>query len=315
LTTDPTVVGAGHHAPVLREEVVGALRPEVGQVMVDCTFGRGGHTRALLACLGATGRVVALDRDPDAVQVAREMADDRLCVVHAPFSELAAVLGERHLLGKVDGVLLDLGVSSPQLDEAHRGFSFRVDGPLDMRMDPSRGQSAAEWLATVDEAELMQVLRTLGEERFARRIARAVVRHRAVEPLTRTAQLAKLVSAACPFKERSKHPATRTFQAIRMSVNGELDELDAGLSGSLEALSPGGRLAVISFHSLEDRKVKHFMRAQHKGPELPRGLPPPPDMPLPPLGRVHRPIRAGEVEVLGNPRARSAVLRIAEMRP
>jgi len=235
--------------------------------------------------------------------------------VHGPFSALADYVSDRDLLGKIDGILLDLGVSSPQLDDAERGFSFMRDGPLDMRMDPTRGQSAAEWLLTAEESDITWVLKTYGEERFAKRIARAIVERNREQPMTRTKELAEVVAAATPVKDKFKHPATRTFQAVRIWVNSELDEIELALKGSLDALAPGGRLSVISFHSLEDRLVKRFMREQSRGPQVPAGLPMT-EAQLNKLGGRH--LRAlgklmpGEEEVAENPRARSSVLRIAE---
>jgi 16S rRNA (cytosine1402-N4)-methyltransferase len=299
------------HAPVLLRAAVDALSLAPNDVVLDCTFGRGGHTRAMLAKLGPTGRVYALDRDPDAVahgeRVKRE--DPRLEIAHCAFSDLKGALdtlGVAH----VNAILFDLGVSSPQLDDGTRGFSFVRNGPLDMRMDPSRGQSAEEWLAHVSLRDLTLTLTNLGEERFARRIASAIVRARAETAITTTGELADIVAAAVPKREVSKHPATRSFQAIRMVVNDELGQLRSGLEGALECLAVGGRIAAISFHSLEDRIVKHFMREHHRGPELPRGLPAPADWPQPELVAVAKPVKAGAAEVAANPRARSAILRV-----
>lgn len=284
----------------------------------DCTFGRGGHTAALLARGGPGTRVLALDRDPQAVEEGMRMAarDARLSVHHAAFSELASIAARLEL--RFDGVLFDLGVSSPQIDRPERGFSLRGDGPLDMRMDPSRGESAAEWLARAGVQEIETVLRELGEERFARRIAAALVHARDSAPIATTARLAELVAAAVPARSRradpGQHPATRTFQAIRMHVNRELEELDAGLAQALECLRPGGRLAVVSFHSLEDRRVKRFLRERSHPPRPSRHAPPPlDDEPAPRLRLVGRAARPGAGEIARNPRARSAVLRVAEV--
>jgi len=303
------------HEPVLRDEAVAALNVRADGRYVDATFGRGGHTRAILARLGAAGRVLAMDRDPDAIAAATAEfgGDARVAIVRRTFSMLGETIAEQGWAGRVNGILFDLGVSSPQLDAAERGFSFLRDGPLDMRMDPSRGESAADWLRCADEAEIADVLHTLGDERYARRIARAIVRSRVAAPITTTRQLATLVAEAVPTRERSKDPATRTFQAIRLHVNRELDELAAALPQALAALAPGGRLAVISFHSLEDRMVKQFLRREARGAELP------PDLPVRHveipvrLRLVGKAIRPGEDEVRRNPRARSAVLRVAEV--
>ncbi len=302
------------HRPVLLDEVVAALRPGGDQVLVDATFGRGGHTRALLARLGPRARVLALDRDPEAVAAAERLAaaDPRLSVEHARFGELERVVAAHGLLGEVDGVLLDLGVSSPQLGEPRRGFGF-AEGPLDMRMDPTCGTPAAAWLAAAGEAEIARVLRRYGEEPQARRIARAIVARRAERPITTTAELAELVArVAVPEPGRARrHPATRTFQALRIQVNAELEELEAALAALPALLAPGGRVAVISFHSLEDRMVKRFLRRCQRG-EAPRRLPLRAAEQPPALVVVGRARRAGAAEVAANPRARSAVLRVAE---
>jgi 16S rRNA (cytosine1402-N4)-methyltransferase len=301
---------------VLVEELMRALEPRDGGVYADCTYGRGGHCRALLERGGPRTRVLALDRDPQAVQHAQALAreDARLIVVHAPFSRLAAVAGEQGLM--FDGVLFDLGISSPQIDEPQRGFSLRGDGPLDMRMDPDAGLSAAEWLAAAGEEEIERVLREFGDERFARRIARALVRAREDAPITRTAQLAQIVAGAIPARARradpGQHPATRTFQAIRIHLNAELEELEQGLDQALACLRPGGRLAVVSFHSLEDRRVKRFMRALSRPPRPSRHAPLPEREPAARLRTCGKAVRAGSAELARNPRARSAVLRVAE---
>jgi 16S rRNA (cytosine1402-N4)-methyltransferase len=301
------------HVPVLLAEVVRALNIEPNGIYVDATYGRGGHASAMLPLLSAQGRLIAFDRDPAAVAdaQARFAGEARVQICHAPFSELAPQLQALGMLGRVNGILLDLGVSSPQLDEPARGFSFRTEGPLDMRMNPQAGESAAQWLARAEEEEIVRVLRELGEERFARRIARAIVRARAEQPIVTTAQLRELVARAVPTRERGKDPATRTFQAIRIHVNRELEELAAALPQAVAALAPHGRLAVISFHSLEDRMVKRFLRAEsrreHPLPDLPVEIDTPGRLRL-----VGKKILPGADEVQRNPRARSAVLRVAE---
>lgn len=302
------------HLPVLPTETLAALNLHPNGIYVDGTFGRGGHTAAILKGLGPHGRLLALDRDPDAARwAAQQFGDDpRFTFIQTPFRRLATVLEEQGCLGQVNGILLDLGVSSPQLDDAERGFSFRRHGPLDMRMDPLAGVSAADWLNRIGEAELDQVLVEYGEERFHRRVARAIVSARQQTLLTTTTQLATLVAAVVPTREPGRHPATRTFQAIRIAVNDELGELQAALPQAVPALAAGGRLAVISFHSLEDRMVKQFLREQAKGRELPLGLPvmgKPEGQTLRLIGRA---IRPGAAEAAANPRAHSATLRIAE---
>ncbi|WP_115719998.1 16S rRNA (cytosine(1402)-N(4))-methyltransferase RsmH [Gallaecimonas mangrovi] len=301
------------HVSVLLNESIKALAIAPDGLYVDGTFGRGGHSRAILEQLGPNGRLVAIDRDPAAIAEAKTITDPRFSIVQGPFSGLAEYLTELGLAGKVDGLLLDLGVSSPQLDDAERGFSFMRDGPLDMRMDPTSGQSAADWLNRADANDIAFVLKTFGEERFAKRIARAIVERREQAPLSRTGELADLIAKAVPVKEKHKHPATRSFQAVRIYINSELDEVKQALDGALKALAPGGHLAVISFHSLEDRLVKQFIRVQEKGPELPPGLPVTQDqlkhhMKLKSLGK---PIFPSEEETQANPRARSSVLRVA----
>lgn len=300
------------HVPVLAREVIEALAIRPDGTYVDGTFGRGGHSRLILRALSPRGRLVALDRDPAAIAAGQALEDARLVLVKAPFSALARVLDEVGV-ERVDGILLDLGVSSPQLDEAGRGFSFRLDGPLDMRMDPQTGVSAAAWIAQADENEMMEVFRRYGEERFARQIAHAIAQAREVSPILTTGQLAQIVAGAVRRREPGQHPATRTFQAIRIYLNRELEELTAVLPTCVQRLKPGGRLAVISFHSLEDRIVKRFMRDEERGPELPRDLPlRAVDLPGGRLRRLGKAVRAGAAEVAGNPRARSAVLRVAE---
>ena len=261
------------HTTVLLDEAVNALNIKEDGVYIDGTFGRGGHSRLILSQLGEQGRLFAIDRDPQAIAAAAAIDDPRFTIIHGPFSALADYVEARGLTGKVDGILLDLGVSSPQLDDAERGFSFMRDGPLDMRMDPTRGLSAAEWLLQAEENDIAFVLKTYGEERFARRIARAIVERNRLQPMTRTKELAEVIAAATPIKDKFKHPATRSFQAIRIWVNSELEEIEQALKGALTALAPGGRLSIISFHSLEDRLVKRFMREQSRGPQVPAGLP------------------------------------------
>jgi 16S rRNA (cytosine1402-N4)-methyltransferase len=302
------------HTPVLLDEVLGGLAVRPDGRYCDATFGRGGHTAAILRALGPAGQVVAIDRDPEAVEAGRVRfaRDLRLTLVRGSFGELEECVRAAGLDGELDGVLLDLGVSSPQLDEARRGFSFMQDGPLDMRMDNEAGQSAAQWLAKATEREIADVLRTLGEERFARRIARAILAARAQGPLTRTGQLAEIVAAAVPTREPGTHPATRTFQAIRIHVNRELEQLESALPQAVRLLVPGGRLCVISFHSLEDRIVKRYIRREEQGDPVYAGLPTVPPHARPRLKRVGGAIMAGEAEVQSNPRARSAVLRVAE---
>lgn len=283
---------------------------------IDGTFGRGGHSAAILDQLGADGRLLAFDKDPDAVAVARERfgEDARFRIVHGSFTMLRRVVEEERHAKQVDGILLDLGVSSPQLDNAARGFSFQSDGPLDMRMDSTSGESAAEWLAHAEESEIARVLFEFGEERFARRVARAIVQRRSELPVSTTRELAELVADAIPTRERGKHPATRTFQALRILINKELDELNDVLRQSVELLAPGGRLCVISFHSLEDRRVKRFMRDHSRPAPPPKGAPRglPIDSAPPALKLAGKAVRADSAEVQRNPRARSATLRIAE---
>ncbi len=299
------------HLAVLLEEAVAALAIRSDGVYVDATFGRGGHSRAILARLGPAGRLIALDRDPEAVLAARAISDARFSVTHAPFSALASVLdAERAPL--VDGLLADLGASSPQLEDPARGFSFRADGPLDMRMDPTRGESAAQWLARATQAEIREAIEEYGEERFAKQVAAAIAAARAREPIVRTQQLAELVATAVRTREAGQNPATRTFQALRILVNRELEEVSVMLPQAVARLAPSGRLVVLSFHSLEDRLVKRFMRALAQ-PRLPRELPlRASEMPQPPLTIVGRPQRPAARETAANPRSRSAVLRVAE---
>ena len=305
----------GDHQPVLLTETMELLAVRQGGSYVDGTFGRGGHSRAILERLGATGRLLAIDRDPDAVAAARALAvaDPRLQVEHAEFSRLGELVRRHGLAGRVDGVLLDLGVSSPQLDVPERGFSFLQDGPLDMRMNPqSTTPTAARWLAGAPAREIAKVLWDFGEERFARRIARAIVQARRERPIERTTQLAELIAKAHPDWEKGRHPATRSFQAIRIFVNRELDEIKVVLEQALEVLAPGGRMLVVSFHSLEDRLVKRFFKAGVRGDELPRGVPVTAEQQRPRLRLLGARVRAAEAEVAANPRARSAILRAAE---
>ncbi len=299
------------HRPVLLDEVVAALAPRPDGVYVDATFGRGGHARALLARLGPRGRLIAIDRDPEAIVAAHAIGDSRVHVVHARISELASALDAAGV-SLADGMLFDLGVSSPQLDDPARGFSFRADGPLDMRMDPSCGDSAAQWLATAAEPEIREVIRDYGEERFAKQVAAALVAARARESIRTTRQLADLVGAAVRTRKPGQDPATRTFQALRIFVNRELEEVSLMLPQAVARLGAGGRVAVVTFHSLEDRIVKRFF-ARAARPEVPVDLPlRASEMPPPQLTLVGRACRPSDVEVAENPRARSARLRIAE---
>ncbi len=300
------------HATVLLNEAVDALQVKPDGVYVDGTFGRGGHSRLILQRLGAQGRLIAFDKDPAAIAAGRAVADARLQLVHGGFGQMDEVLRELGV-GEVDGVLLDLGVSSPQLDDQQRGFSFRFDAPLDMRMDTTRGQTAAEWLATAEESELTEVIRDYGEERFARQIARKIVAARQEQEIRTTKQLSDLVAQAVRTREPGKNPATRTFQAIRIHLNRELEELESVLPQCVERLKAGGRMAVISFHSLEDRMVKHFMRDMAQGDKLPKNVPiRAADVPQGKLRLVGKPVYASAAELAANPRARSAVLRVAE---
>lgn len=300
------------HITVLLKEGVDALAIKPDGIYVDCTFGRGGHSREILARLGPAGRLIAFDRDLVAIAAGREMNDDRLTLVHAPFSDLDIEL-EQLGVGLVDGVLMDLGVSSPQLDDGARGMSFRFDAPLDMRMDTSRGQTVADWLADASVAQITEVLRDYGEERFAYAIAKAIAAARAGGAVETTGQLAAIVEKTVRTREPGKHPATRSFQALRIFINQELEELTQVLPACVRRLRTGGRLAVISFHSLEDRIVKRFMRDGSRPPQLPSRLPVrAADMPKPPLALVGKAVHPGDAEVALNPRSRSAVMRVAE---
>jgi 16S rRNA (cytosine1402-N4)-methyltransferase len=306
--------GASRHAPVLLREALEALAIGAAGSYLDATLGRGGHAAAILERLGETGRLFAVDRDPEAIRAGLRhfIGDPRVQIVRGNFAELQRLAGQAGFADGFDGILLDLGVSSPQLDDPARGFSFLRDGPLDMRMDPDAGPSAAEWLASVPERDLVRVLFEYGEERHARRIARAICAARAAMPITTTGRLATLIAAAVPGREPGKHPATRSFQAIRIFINDELGALDAALEQSLALLKRGGRLCVISFHSLEDRRVKRFIRDHAQVAEQWRGLPDVPAHARPLLRPIGKAVRAGAAEIADNPRARSAVLRAAE---
>ncbi|EGQ8492313.1 16S rRNA (cytosine(1402)-N(4))-methyltransferase RsmH [Vibrio cholerae] len=308
------------HISVLLNESIEGLAIKPDGIYIDGTFGRGGHSRTILAQLGPQGRLYSIDRDPQAIAEAQKIDDPRFTIIHGPFSGIAEYAQRYDLVGKVDGVLFDLGVSSPQLDDAERGFSFMKDGPLDMRMDPTSGMPVSEWLAQADLDDITWVIREFGEDKHARRIAKAIVEYRENElnePLTRTSQLAKLISDAAPksFKEK-KHPATRAFQAFRIYINSELEEIDTALRGASDILAPQGRLSVISFHSLEDRMVKRFMRKESQGPEVPHGLPLTQEQ-IRALGSakmktVGKALKPSDQEVELNPRSRSSVLRVAE---
>ena len=302
------------HIPVLADEALRALALEPDGYYVDATFGRGGHTALLLQALGREGRVLAIDRDPEAIAAGgrRFAGEMRLALVHASFADIASLVPAHSGGRPCRGVLFDLGVSSPQLDDPARGFSFRADGPLDMRMDPTRGEPVSAWLARASVDEIREVIATLGEERFARRVAQAIVSARRERPIERTRELAELVARAVRTREPGKHPATRTFQALRMHVNDELGQLEKGLAGAADALAPGGRLAVISFHSLEDRVVKRFMQRESQLDPAVASLPVIPPQLAPRLRLVGRKLRPSAEEVARNPRARSALLRVAE---
>ncbi|KTF15180.1 16S rRNA (cytosine(1402)-N(4))-methyltransferase RsmH [Pseudoalteromonas sp. H105] len=303
------------HISVLMDETIDALAIQPDGIYMDGTFGRGGHSGQILARLNEAGRLQAIDQDPQAIKAAEKFANDsRFAIAHTRFSNIYEVAKENDLLGKVDGILLDIGVSSPQLDDADRGFSFMKDGPLDMRMDPTSGRSAAQWLAEAELEDITHVIKTYGEEKFGRRIAHKVLEVREYTPITTTKQLADLVDEAVPVKDKFKHPATRTFQAIRIYINSELEEIQTALQASIDVLKPGGRLVVISFHSLEDRIVKQFIKKQSKGAALPRGLPLTDaqinkNLTLKAVGKA---IKPSKDEVERNPRSRSSVLRIAQ---
>ncbi len=303
------------HISVMLNEAVDGLAINGDGCFIDCTFGRGGHSSLILSKLNDDGRLVAIDRDLTAIAAAEKFKKDkRFLIEHNGFAELSAIAEKHQLTGKVKGILLDLGVSSPQLDDAARGFSFMKDGPLDMRMDTSKGQTAAQWLAVADVEDITWVLRTFGEEKHAWRIANAIVDTRSLSPLTRTSELAQLIKKTAPQREIKKHPATRSFQAIRMYINSELEQIETVLSASLDVLADGGRLVVISFHSLEDRLVKQFMKKHSQGKQVPRGMPISEDelnkgKKLLLVGRKSKP---SKTEVEDNIRSRSSVLRIAE---
>jgi len=304
------------HQAVLLEEALASLNIRPSGTYIDATFGRGGHSRAILQRLDENGHLLVLDQDPEAIAYAKKhFADEpRIIIEHCNFNQVAGVVEKYDLTGKIDGVLMDLGVSSPQLDDAGRGFSFLRSGPLDMRMDTGHGETAAQWLARVKSVDLINVLKRYGEEKFAKRIATAIVERREQREITETGDLAEIISNAIPVKEKHKHPATRSFQAIRIYVNQELGAIEEGLKGAVSVLAEGGRLAVISFHSLEDRIVKRYMRDISSRPKLPAGLPiMEADIEVP-YRLVSKPIVAGAEELKVNPRARSARLRVLERR-
>jgi len=300
------------HESVLLDGAVDALLVDPAGAYLDGTFGRGGHSRLILSRLAPEGRLLAIDRDPQALAEAASIDDARFAIERGEFARLGEIATAHDLHGRLSGILLDVGVSSPQLDDPERGFSFMRDGPLDMRMDPDHGESAADWLSRAKVEDIAWVFKTHGEERFAKRLARAIVERRQERPFTRTGDLAEVIKTAHPAWEKGKHPATRAFQALRIHVNGELEQLDAALDAALEALAPGGHLVVISFHSLEDRRVKRFIREHVRGDtHLPRGMPIRDDQLNRRLEAVGKARRANAAEVEGNPRARSAVMRVA----
>ena len=301
------------HKTVLLHEAVDALLTDLSGVYVDGTFGRGGHSRLILSTLSDVGRLIGIDKDPAAIATAEALAydDARFAIHHGSFTDLDALTGINNDQ-QVDGILLDLGVSSPQLDDPERGFSFMHDGPLDMRMNHQQGESAAQWLARAEEQEISRVIWEYGEDRFSRRMARAIVRERELEPILTTKRLAGIIAAACPTREKGKHPATRAFQAIRIHINRELEDLVLCLDRALEKLKPGGRLVIISFHSLEDRIVKRFIRKHQKGDELPSWLPVTEAQLNRRMKSLGKAIKPSMQEVADNPRARSAVMRVAE---
>ncbi len=305
-----------NHQAVLLEEALESLNIRPAGVYIDATFGRGGHSRAILQKLNEEGRLIAFDQDLEAVAYAEQaFADEpRLTIEHCNFNQVADVVARYGLTKKIDGVLMDLGVSSPQLDDAERGFSFLRSGPLDMRMDTTQGESAAQWLSKVKYGDLVYVLRKYGEEKFAKRIAAAIVDRREESEITETGDLAEIISTAIPVKEKHKHPATRSFQAIRIYINKELQAIEEGLEAVVSTLAIGGRLSVISFHSLEDRIVKRFMRDISSRPKLPAGLPVMEVDIEVPFQLVAKPVIAGEKELAANPRSRSARLRVLERR-
>jgi 16S rRNA (cytosine1402-N4)-methyltransferase len=306
------VTRSAAHVTVLLEEAVGALAIKADGTYVDATFGRGGHSRRILSELNERGRLVAVDRDPQAIAAGAAIDDSRFLLVHRAFGELAEAAQEAGVSG-VDGVLFDVGVSSPQIDDGERGFSFRYDAPLDMRMDTTQGETAAEWLARAEIRDITEVIRNYGEERFAFQIAKKVVAARLEQPIVTTGQFAALVREAVRTREPGQDPATRSFQALRIHINQELRQLEVALPQALGLLKPGGRLVVISFHSLEDRIVKNFMRNESVADDLPKGLPLRADqLPKPKLRLVGKPVKPSAAEVAANPRARSAVMRVAE---
>ncbi len=302
------------HETVLLKEAVESLNINESGVYIDGTFGRGGHSQKIIEELGPNGKLIVVDKDPQAIERAEEMfaTDDRCLIFHGSFAEVDQYIESIGLAGKIDGVLLDLGVSSPQLDDAERGFSFSNDGPLDMRMDSSKGETAAEWIATADERDIAIVLKEYGEERFAKRVAKFIVERREEEPITTTGQLVSIISDAVPKKEKHKHPATRSFQAIRIFINRELDDLEECLGKTFDILDIEGRLVIISFHSLEDRMVKRFMRKNSTVMKLPPEIPIVPEELKPRMRLIGKANKASEVEIKQNPRARSAVMRVAE---
>jgi 16S rRNA (cytosine1402-N4)-methyltransferase len=302
------------HQSVMLTEVIANLAIKPNGIYVDATFGRGGHSTAILNQLNQSGHLYTIDKDPEAISYAKNQfgSDPRFSIDHGSFAQIKEFLEKNKVFGKVDGILMDLGVSSPQLDNPERGFSFMREGKLDMRMDSSSGVDAATWIANVSEVELARVLWEYGEERFSRRIAKAIVTARQLAPITTTTALAEIIKTAHPAWQKGKNPATQSFQAIRIAINHELDDLEQGLKQSFDALTTGGRLLVISFHSLEDRLVKHFMQEKEKGIEVPRGLPIKQEVMKPKMKRFGRAIKPSAQEIDSNPRARSAVLRIAE---
>ncbi|QDE29598.1 16S rRNA (cytosine(1402)-N(4))-methyltransferase RsmH [Shewanella polaris] len=303
------------HLSVLLNETVEGLNIQRDGIYIDGTFGRGGHSRHVLSHLGEKGRLIAIDRDPQAIEAAKQFADDpRFQIVHGGFGQLAEYVEELGLTGKINGVLLDLGVSSPQLDDAERGFSFLRDGPLDMRMDNSQGQTAAQWIARAEIEDMAWVFKTYGEEKNSRHIARCIVADREKTPFLRTKDLADLIARITKNKERNKHPATRVFQAIRIYINSELEQIDQALEGALAVLAPQGRLSVISFHSLEDRMVKRFIRRNSQGESVPHGLPitEAEINKSRKLKAVSKAMKPSDAEIEQNPRSRSSVLRVAE---
>ncbi len=303
------------HTTVLLDEAVNGLNIRDHGIYIDGTFGRGGHARLILSKLGREGRLLVIDRDPQAIAFAKSIHDPRMSVIHGTFSNLSQYVLERSLLGKIDGVLLDLGLSSPQLEDAARGFSFMRDGPLDMRMDPSTGLPASEWLIKAEAKDIALVLKNFGQERFSKRIARAIVARNRVDPIICTKQLADLITSVLPIREKHKHPATRSFQAIRIYINNELKEIEKALNSTLEVLTPQGRLSIISFHSLEDRIVKRFILHNSRGANIPRGMPITEQQLRDMDGKFFQSlgkIMPSKSEIAKNPRARSSVLRIAQ---